>query len=285
MDTQTSNIPVVILCGGQGTRLREETEYKPKPMVPVGERPLLWHLMKLYSHHGLSNFVLCLGYRGEYIKDYFYNYEAMNSDFTVHLGQRRVDFHSSHPEDWRVTLADTGINAMTGARVKRVERYLEAERFCLTYGDGLSDIDIQAVLAFHRAHGKLMTLTAVQPPSRFGQLDFEGDRVSTFVEKPTLGAGYINGGFFVCERGVLDYLLPDVDCVLERAPLERLAADGQLMAYRHDGFWQCMDTVRDVKLLNDLWTSGEAPWRVWDRPQQVLEARVSAAGQPTVDAR
>lgn len=260
-----ASIPVIILCGGLGTRLREETEFKPKPMVPVGERPLLWHLMKHYDHYGYREFILCLGYRGEYIKDYFFNYGAMNSDFTVHLGQQKVDFHSNHREDWQVTLADTGANTMTGARVKRVAPYVKTPRFCLSYGDGLSNVDLAALLEFHQAHGKLMTLTAVQPPSRFGQVEFDGDAVSHFVEKPMKGAGFINGGFFICERGVLDYLTDEDDCVLEQAPLERLAADGQLMAFRHEGFWQCMDTLRDMSLLNELWASGKAPWKVWEQ--------------------
>lgn len=259
-----SPLPVVILCGGLGTRLREETEFKPKPMVAVGHRPLLWHLMTHYARFGSRHFILCLGYKGEVIKDYFYRYEAMNSDFTVELAQRKVEFHASKAEDWRVTLADTGETAMTGARVKRVARYLDGGTFAVTYGDGLSDVDIDALLAFHRGHGKLATVLAVHPPARFGELAIGGDRVAAFLEKPLPGdrpeGGYINGGFFLFEPGVLDYLDDDPACILESGPLQRLAADGQLMAYRHPGFWQCMDTLRDVKLLNDLWEAGEAPW-------------------------
>lgn len=276
-----ADIPVVILCGGQGTRLREETEFKPKPMVPVGDRPILWHLMKYYAHFGFKKFVLCLGYRGDYIKDYFYNYETMNSDFTVRLGKKQVVFHSSHAEDWEVTLADTGLNAMTGARIKRVERYLDADRFCLTYGDGLSNVDLDRLMTYHESHGKLATMTAVHPPSRFGTMEFDGDRISSFVEKPNAGEGYINGGFFVCERGVLDHLDRDDSCIFERAPLEHLASTGELMAHRHSDFWQCMDTIRDAKLLNDLWASGESPWKVWQEQAPVeLNALIPAANAP-----
>lgn len=259
-----NDLPVVILCGGQGTRLREETEFKPKPMVPVGDRPILWHIMKHYAHYGLNRFVLCLGYRGEIIKDYFFNYEAMNSDFTVHLGQRRVEFHATHEEDWAVTLADTGALAQTGARLRKVRRHLDVERFCLTYGDGLADVDLDALLAYHRSHGKLVTMTGVHPPSRFGEIRVDGGRVVEFEEKPNMGAGFINGGYFVCERGVFDYLDDTDGCIFERGPLERLAADGELMVYEHHGFWQCMDTLRDMTLLNELWASGRAPWRVWE---------------------
>lgn len=270
----TAELPVVILCGGQGTRLREETEFKPKPMVPVGDRPILWHIMKHYAHYGLNRFVLALGYRGEIIKDYFYNYEAMNSDFTVHLGQRRVDFHASHQEDWAVTLADTGLSAQTGARVRKIRRYIDTERFCLTYGDGLANVDLDALLAFHRSHGRLVTLTGVHPPSRFGELRVDGGRVVEFEEKPNMGAGFINGGYMICERVVFDYLDDDEGCIFERGPLERLARDQQLMVYQHDGFWQCMDTLRDMTMLNELWASGRAPWRVWDA---ALERRVPPA--------
>lgn len=263
---EPKDLPVVILCGGLGTRLREETEFKPKPMVPIGERPILWHLMSGYARFGCDRFVLCLGYRGDVIKDYFYNYEAMNSDFTVELGKRRVTFHASKAEDWRVTLSDTGAEALTGARIKRIQRFIDTDTFFATYGDGVADVDMDALLRFHKAHGKLATITAVHPPSRFGELAVAGDAVAAFHEKPMPGdlerpdGGYINGGFFVFERGVFDYLTDDDACILEREPMAKLAADGQLMAYRHNGFWQCMDTLRDVKLLNDLWAAGEAPW-------------------------
>ena len=256
---------VVILCGGQGTRLREETEFRPKPLVDVGGRPILWHIMKLYAHYGYRSFVLCLGYRGHMIKEYFLNYEAMTNDFTIHLGrQHRVVPHGAHDEqDFAVTLADTGPETQTGGRIARVRRYVEGDAFMVTYGDGLADVDIRALAAFHRAHGRLATLTAVRPPSRYGVLELAGDAVATFAEKPQLD-GWVSSGFFVFDRRVFDHLGGD-DCVLEREVLTRLAAEGQLMVYRHDGFFFAMDTYREYKLLNDLWERGEAPWRVWAR--------------------
>jgi glucose-1-phosphate cytidylyltransferase len=257
---------VVILCGGQGTRLREETEFRPKPLVAVGERPILWHIMKLFSHAGLRDFVLCLGYRGDMIKEYFLNYEAMNNDFTICLGKHQaVQFHEAHSEqDFHVCLADTGRETMTGGRLKRVARYIDSDTFILTYGDGLADVDIHALLDFHQAHGKLATVTTVRPPSRFGLLDLEEDgHVSRFAEKPQ-SQGWASAGFFVFNRKVLDYLDGEGDdCVLERRPLECLAADGELMAYRHDGFFFAMDTYREYQHLNDLWAQGQAPWKVW----------------------
>ena len=257
---------VVILCGGQGTRLREETEFRPKPLVAVGERPILWHIMKLFSHAGLRDFVLCLGYRGNMIKEYFLNYEAMNNDFTICLGKHQaVQFHEAHSEqDFHVCLADTGQETMTGGRLKRVARYIDSDTFILTYGDGLADVDIHALLDFHQAHGKLATVTTVRPPSRFGLLDLEEDgHVSRFAEKPQ-SQGWASAGFFVFNRKVLDYLDGEGDdCVLERRPLECLAADGELMAYRHDGFFFAMDTYREYQHLNDLWAQGQAPWKVW----------------------
>ena len=256
---------VVILCGGLGTRLREETEFRPKPLVEVGGRPILWHIMKIYAHHGLRDFVLCLGYRGHMIKEYFLNYEAMSNDFTICLGhQHRVSYHSAHAEqDFAVTLAETGAQTMTGGRVKRVERYVEDDTFLVTYGDGVADLDIRSVLDFHRAHGRLATITTVHPFSRFGVLDIDRDgRVRDFIEKPQLH-GWASAGFFVFNRRVFDYLSGD-DCVLEREPLERLASEGQLMAYRHGGFFYAMDTYREYEYLNDLWAKGEAPWKVWE---------------------
>lgn len=255
----------VILCGGRGTRLREETEHKPKPMVEIGGKPILWHIMKIYERHGIEEFVLCLGYKGEKIKEYFLQYEAMSSDFTLQLGKRGgLEFHSPLAErNWRVTLADTGQDAMTGARVKRVQRHVGTETFCLTYGDGVSDVDLGAVLAFHRSHGCIGTVTAVRPPGRFGELDVAGDLVSSFSEKPPAAHGLVNGGFFVFERGIFDYLSADDDCILERTPLESLARDGQLRVFRHEGFWQCVDTYRDYELLMSLWGSGHAPWKKW----------------------
>lgn len=255
---------VVILCGGQGTRLREETEFRPKPLVPVGQRPILWHIMKHSSHYGLSEFVLCLGYRGAMIKEYFLNYEAMNSDFSVALGaNHRIAFHGSHDEqDFRVTLAETGPHTMTGGRVKRVQKYIDSDTFLVTYGDGLADLNLRSLLAFHHRHGKLATVTAVKPSSRFGVLDLSDDgEVRNFAEKPRMEA-WASAGYFVFDRRVLTYLGGD-DCVLEREPLERLAREGQLMAYRHEGFFFAMDTYREYKLLNELWDRGEAPWHVW----------------------
>ncbi len=256
---------VIILCGGQGTRLREETEYRPKPLVDIGGRPILWHIMKLYAHYGLHDFVLCLGYRGNMIKEYFLSYEAMNNDFTICLGQKNHTlYHGAHEEqDYRVTLADTGLDTMTGARVKRVARYLEGDTFMVTYGDGVSNLNIQALLTFHRSHGRLATVTTVRPTSRFGVLELDADgRVMQFAEKPEL-KGWASAGFFIFERNVLDYLSDDPGCILEREPLERLARENQLVAYRHDGFFYAMDTYREYLYLNDLWNKGQAPWAMW----------------------
>lgn len=257
---------VVILCGGQGTRLREETEFRPKPMVEIGGRPILWHIMKIYAHYGFREFVLCLGYRGTMIKDYFLNYEAMNNDFTICLGKLgAVAYHGEHDEqDYRVTLADTGLSTMTGGRLRRVARYLDGPTFLFTYGDGLADVDLGALVAFHRSHGKLATLTTVRPLSRYGVLRLtDGDRVAEFAEKPRVEQGWINAGFCVFQRQVLDYLEGD-QCILEREPLERLAREGQLMAFRHEGFFFAMDTYREYQYLNELWASGQAPWKVWN---------------------
>jgi glucose-1-phosphate cytidylyltransferase len=255
---------MVILCGGLGTRLREETEFRPKPMVEIGGRPILWHIMKLCAHSGFREFVLCLGYRGNMIKEYFLNYQAMNSDFTVDLRcPQEIVHHGTHQEqDFRVTLADTGLDTMTGGRVKRIERYIEGDEFMVTYGDGLADLDLGRLLAFHRAHGKLATVTTVHPLSRFGLLELSGERVASFVEKPQVN-GWASAGFFVFHRRVFDYLAGGDACVLEREPLERLAAEGQLMAYRHEGFFFAMDTYREYLHLNELWACGEAPWMVW----------------------
>lgn len=255
----------LILCGGMGTRLREETEYRPKPMVEIGGRPILWHIMKSYAAHGFTDFVLCLGYKGERIKEYFLHYEAMHSDFTVELG--RADgprLHAAHGEGgWRVTLADTGLHTMTGARIKRAARYITGDRFMLTYGDGVSDVDIRGLVEYHARAGTIGAVTGVRPSSRFGELLTDGGRVVQFSEKPQTHEGLVNGGFFVFRREFLDYLDDDPGCVLEKDPLERLAADGQLAVYTHRGFWQCMDTYRDHQLLTHLWDSGEAPWKQW----------------------
>lgn len=256
---------VVILCGGQGTRLREETEFRPKPLVEIGGRPILLHIMKLYAHYGFSDFVLCLGYRGNMIKEHFLNYEAMNNDFTISLGPKReMHHHGSHGEDgFRVTLADTGLDSMTGARIKAVEKYVDGDTFMVTYGDGVSDVDLRALLAFHKQHGKLATMTTVRPISRFGVLELDpSGSVAGFNEKPRLD-GWINAGFFVFDRKVFDYMKHDHSCVLEQEPLQNLARDGQLIAYRHPGFFYAMDTYREFKVLNDLWDSGQAPWKVW----------------------
>jgi glucose-1-phosphate cytidylyltransferase len=255
---------VVILCGGQGTRMREETEFRPKPMVEVGGRPLVWHIMKGFAEHGYRDFVLCLGYRGSMIKQYFANYRVLNSDVTLDLGTGMVGYEREHAEDWRVTMVDTGDDAMTGARVKRVARHLAgADHFLCTYGDGLADVDIAALVRFHRSHGRLATVTGVRPPSRFGRLVIEGSEVRSFSEKPADEAGRISGGFFVFNRRVLDRLSPDSSCVLEREPLEGLSREGHLHVFQHDGFWQCADTVRDVDVLRGLWEQGRAPWKTW----------------------
>lgn len=256
---------VVILCGGQGTRLREETEFRPKPLVTIGTRPILWHIMKLYAHHGFHDFVLCLGYRGNMIKEYFLNYEAMNNDFTICLGaQRRIDYHNAHEEqDFNVTLAETGTNSATGTRVKLAERFVDGDDFMVTYGDGVADVDISRLLDFHREHGKIATLTTVRPTSRFGIVDSDAEgSVRSFAEKPQVD-GWASAGFFVFNRRVFDYLDSGSDCVMEREPLEQLAREGQLMAYRHEGFFYAMDTYREFLFLNELWERGAAPWAVW----------------------
>ncbi len=265
-DARNERVKVVLLCGGQGTRMREETEFRPKPMVEVGGRPLLWHLMKGFAHHGLRDFVLCLGYKGALIKEYFANYHLLNSDVTLELGTGGIEYRRGHLEDWRVTLADTGDDSMTGSRVRQAGRYLDADDdlFVCTYGDGLADLDVGALLAFHRRHGRLATVTGVRPPSRFGRLVTDGTAVRRFSEKPPDEAGLINGGFFVFDRRALDRLSVDPSCVLEREPLESLAADGELQVFEHRGFWQCADTIRDVDVLRQLWQDGRAPWRVWD---------------------
>jgi glucose-1-phosphate cytidylyltransferase len=248
-----------------GTRLREETEYRPKPMVEIGGRPILWHIMKCYAAHGFTDFIICLGYKGETIKEYFLNYEAMNNDFTVELGKpNAILHHAAHGENgWRVTLVDTGIQTMTGARIRRASRYVTSDRFMVTYGDGVSDVDLRQLVAFHERSQTLATVTGVHPSSRFGELMVHGDRVAQFSEKPQTHQGVINGGFFVFERSVLDYLSDQAECVLEREPLEKLASDGQLSVYQHQGFWQCMDTYRDYQHLNHLWDTGEAAWKQW----------------------
>lgn len=259
-----NNIKVVILCGGMGTRLREETEYKPKPLVEIGGKPILWHIMKIYAQHGFKDYVLCLGYKGNMIKEYFLNYEMLNNDFTVELGSKKIQTHNSHSErGWQVTLAQTGDSAMTGARIKRVEKYINSDSFMLTYGDGVADIDISKLLEFHRSHGKIGTVTGVNPISKFGELLMEGQKVIRFNEKPQINEGFINGGFFVFNKEFFEYLDDDDGCILEKEPLENLVKDDELMTYKHTGFWHCMDTYRDFLHLNNLWKSPNPPWKIW----------------------
>ncbi|MCP3892869.1 MAG: glucose-1-phosphate cytidylyltransferase [Desulfobulbaceae bacterium] len=256
---------VVILCGGLGTRLREETEFRPKPMVEIGGRPILWHIMKTYAHYGYIDFILALGYKGEMIKEYFYNFDVLNNDFTIELGNKKgIQVYSHNPEkDWRVTLADTGNNALKGARLKRVEKYIDDDQFMVTYGDGIANVDIEDLLRFHKSHGKLATVTAINPASRFGELKIKGNQVESFSEKPKNGNSLINGGFFVFNKGIFDYLSEEENCDLEIGPLETIAAEGQLMVYKHRGFWACMDTIRDMEYLNKLWDTNKAFWKIW----------------------
>jgi len=254
---------VVILCGGLGTRLREETEFKPKPMVEIGGYPILWHIMKGYASCGYHDFVLTLGYKGDAIRDYFLHYEIRNRDFSLTLGNRNVDVHGGHSEDgWRVTLAETGVGTLTGGRLRRIAPYLTDGPFMVTYGDGVADIDLRLVLAYHRAKGKLGTVTAVRPASRFGELIMENGLASAFREKPQVNEGWINGGFFVFEREVLDLITGD-DQSLEQGLIGLLSSRSELAVYQHNGFWQCMDTYREMELLNEMWRTGQAPWKIW----------------------
>jgi glucose-1-phosphate cytidylyltransferase len=256
----------VILCGGYGTRIRDVAENIPKPMIPVGEIPILWHIMKYYANWGHKDFVLCLGYQSYVIKDFFLNYKTRISDFTLNLdGKSSIKYHNMLEEaDWNVTFAETGINSMTGARVKKIQKYVDDEDFMLTYGDGLGDIDLKKLLAFHKSHGKILTVTGVRPAGRFGELlsDKKG-KVVEFNEKPQSGAGVISGGFFVCKKEIFKYLNNKEDLVLEKEPMINLVKDKQMMVYKHDGFWQPMDTYREYKLLNELYYKGEAPWVIW----------------------
>ncbi len=254
----------VILAGGLGTRLAEETSARPKPMVEIGGKPILWHIMKMYSQFGVNEFIICLGYRGYMVKEYFTNYGLHMSDVTVDLRLGSVEVHRNDSEDWKISLIDTGATTMTGGRLRRVMPFIgNDQNFCLTYGDGVSDVDIGGAIAFHREHGKRATVTAVRPASRYGQLDLDGHEVRAFAEKPVEEGGWINGGFFVLSRDVEDYLGHDDECVWERDPLERLAAEGELRSYFHDGFWQPMDTLRDRQMLEGMWDRGEAPWKTW----------------------
>ena len=252
----------VILAGGLGTRLGEETSVRPKPMIEIGGMPIIWHIMKIYSAHGVNDFIVCLGYKGYLIKEYFANYFLHTADVTIDLGNNKIDVHQKRSEPWKITLVDTGAETMTGGRIKSIAPYLKPdEPFCLTYGDGLSSIDITALIEFHRAHGKQATISAVAPPGRFGALEFDGERVHNFREKPDGDGALINGGFFVANPSVID-LIDGPDTLWEREPLERLAAAGELMAFRHDGFWQPMDTLRDKVALEEYWRTG-APWKCW----------------------
>jgi glucose-1-phosphate cytidylyltransferase len=252
----------VILAGGLGTRISEETAVRPKPMIEIGGKPVLWHILKTYSHHGINDFIICLGYRGYIIKEYFANYFLHTSDVTFDLSNNKLEVHQKHAEPWRITLVDTGEHTQTGGRLKRVANYLDGETFCFTYGDGLADIDLTAELAFHRNNKTLATMCAVQPPGRFGAIDITGNRITRFEEKPSGDGTWINGGYFILEPEVLRYI-DDDDCVWERGPLENLAKDGQLSAYSHSGFWQPMDTLRDKIKLEEFWQANNAPWKVW----------------------
>ena len=253
---------VAILAGGLGTRLSEETTRRPKPMVEIGGKPMLWHIMSIYAAYGFKEFVVALGYKGDMIKDYFINYHYRAKSLTVNLANGEVRTHNGSSEDWTVHLLDTGVETQTGGRVKQVAEFIGNESFMLTYGDGVSNVNIGELVKFHQEHGKLVTLTAVRPPARFGQMAFDGNRVVHFIEKPQIGEGWINGGFFILEPGVVEYI-EDNQSIWERSPLEKIAAAGHLMAYKHHNFWHCMDTLRDVQLLDSLWMEGSAPWKTW----------------------
>lgn len=256
---------VAILAGGFGSRLAEETEVRPKPMVEIGGKPILWHIMMHYSYYGFNDFVIALGYKGEYIKRYMVEYNSLNSNIIVDFKSGEIKKDKNHQmQDWRVALIDTGLHTLTGGRIKRLAPYLENETFMLTWGDGVSDVNLKKLLEFHRSHGKLATLTAVRPPARYGYMNFDGDKIVEFTEKPQIGEGWINGAFFVLEPAVFDYIDGD-ETMWEESPLERLAQDGQLMAYRHTSFWQCMDTLREKYILESLWQTGKAPWKIWSK--------------------
>ena len=257
---------VVILCGGLGTRLREETEFRPKPMVNIGIRPILWHVMKIYGHYNISNYILALGYKGEVIKDYFCHYELMNNDVTIELGKPdNIKIHNQHNETgWKITLVDTGEKALKGARLKKMQKYIKGDTFLVTYGDGIGNINIDKLIEFHHSHGKIATLTGVNPAARFGELKVEGDNVLSFSEKPKdINTGLVNAGFFVFNKQIFDYLEEGDHCDLEYGPLEKLSREGELMVYKHQGFWACMDTLRDMDYLNQMWEEGKSEWKIW----------------------
>lgn len=255
----------VVLAGGFGTRIRDVADDIPKPMIPIGGYPILWHIMKIYSYYNYNDFILCLGHKGHIIKDYFLNYNKFQQDFELDLKtQKTRAFGENNAEDWKITFAETGLNSYTGARVERVKKYLEDEEiFALTYGDGVADINIKELVEFHKSHGRLMTVTGVRPPGRFGELEIDEDRVVGFNEKPQATGGWISGGFFICSKKVLDYLTPNEDLVFEQEPVKRITQEGQLMIYKHEGFWHPMDTSREYQLLNSLWSNEKAPWKVW----------------------
>lgn len=259
-----NNVPVMILAGGYGTRLREETEFRPKPMVPIGGKPILWHIMKIYSHYGFYRFIICLGYKGEMIKNYFLNYKNAGIDFTVNTKSGNLIEHQINEEEWEVTLVDTGQDCYTGGRVARAAKYVDTDRFLLTYGDGLSDVDIEKSIKFHESNDKIATLTGVNVFSRFGNLIVDGDKVTSFAEKKLIEDEWINGGFMIFEREFLKYLSTDSKCILEKDPLLNCANDNQLMIYKHKGFWQCMDTFREQQMLETMWQKG-APWKIWKK--------------------
>ncbi|MCX6666297.1 MAG: glucose-1-phosphate cytidylyltransferase [Euryarchaeota archaeon] len=256
---------VIILCGGRGSRLSEETETKPKPMVEIGGKPILWHIMKTYAHYNFTKFILALGYRGDYIKKYFYDYRITSNDFTLEMHPDRSPKIHNIPEEneWEITFVDTGLETLKGARIKRVEKHIKSDNFHLTYGDGVSDVNIKRLFDYHTAHNNIGTLTAVRPPSRFGEINLSGDKILSFEEKPQLGTSYINGGFFVFKREFFDYVQPNIDCDFEFGPLQKLAHDGRLYAFKHEGFWQCMDNIRERDYLNKLWDENKAKWKVW----------------------
>ena len=253
----------VILAGGLGTRISEESHLRPKPMITIGDKPILWHILKIYSAHGINDFIICLGYKGYVIKEYFANYFLHMSNVTFDMKNNSMEVHQKHAEPWRVTLIETGEDTMTGGRIRRIKPYLDTEDFCVTYGDGVSNIDIAASIALHKKSGKLATVTAIQPPGRYGALDIKGDKVESFQEKPPGDGSWINGGFFVFKPEFIDKYIADDSTSLELEPLRRLASDGQLQAFRHSGFWQAMDTLRDKNQLEDLWRKGNAPWKLW----------------------
>lgn len=261
---------VVILCGGKGTRIRDVSDLVPKPMLPIGGRPILWHIMKHYSHYGFNDFHLCLGYKGEVIKRYFLDYNYLDADFTIHLKDRHIELHHvPDDEDWRVSLRNTGLDSMTGHRIKRLQQVVTGDVFMVTYGDAVSTVDLQALLAFHRSHGKTATVTGVHPHGRFGELAIQGDRVASFMEKPENRQDYVNGGYFVFNREIFDYIGEEEGIMLEQEPMAALVAAGQLMVYRHEGFWQAMDTLREYEQLNAMTKHGMAPWMLWDNAGQV----------------